>query len=431
MHKKIILPLTIFALVLFAGGLFVAKAQTASSGASPIVGWAWSSNIGWISFGSSTPGAGAGSYGVYVKPGGDFDGYAWSSNVGWISFSGADLSGCLGSATQAHISTSTGSVTGWVRAISGVGRTDGWDGCIELSGTNHPTSVSNGTGGISYNSTTQGLVGYAWDSGALGWLNFSPMVNIPGNPTTTPVTCTGNCGGGPSGPTLVCNSINFTVNSGNPVTAPATLNIYVNGSGSYVYTFTPGDGSGSISNATGQFSHTYPNANTASSITYSPTVTVSGTPTPSSSSCPLSSVTLPAASQNNTPAGPLSLSLNVSNSAPIFGQYLRIPTGTNFDLAWNVDLSYATSTCVGTITPPNTAIPGSWLNSVNGLSNTGTGQYKVVTNNGTSTTNITDTTDDVGTYIFSLKCNTKSDGSGTWTATTSTLRLTDSNIGEF
>ncbi len=70
-------------------------------------GFAWSSNIGWISFNSNdcnnngtvysnTPaGCPAGSpyvnYGVNIdNVTGNFSGYAWSSNVGWISFNRSD-----------------------------------------------------------------------------------------------------------------------------------------------------------------------------------------------------------------------------------------------------------------------------------------------------------------------------------------------------
>jgi len=43
-------------------------------------GWAWSENIGWISFNGVN-------YGVNIDPAsGDFSGYAWSENIGWIKF---------------------------------------------------------------------------------------------------------------------------------------------------------------------------------------------------------------------------------------------------------------------------------------------------------------------------------------------------------
>jgi len=67
--------------------------------------WAWSENFGWISFSCTTGGSDGGNiccsqnphpcsdYGVTVATSttdqyeaGEFDGYAWSGNIGWISF---------------------------------------------------------------------------------------------------------------------------------------------------------------------------------------------------------------------------------------------------------------------------------------------------------------------------------------------------------
>src|SRR4030065_362935 len=55
-----------------------------------IAGYAWSENIGWISFNCINQGTCATSnYGVTINSGGDFSGYAWSENVGWINFAPA------------------------------------------------------------------------------------------------------------------------------------------------------------------------------------------------------------------------------------------------------------------------------------------------------------------------------------------------------
>ncbi|KKQ32523.1 MAG: hypothetical protein US45_C0018G0002 [Candidatus Nomurabacteria bacterium GW2011_GWA1_37_20] len=65
-----------------------------------ISGWAWSSNIGWISF-NNTTGGGSINYGVNKNVDGTLVGYAWSSNIGWIQFGG--LSGFpSGGGTQAQ-----------------------------------------------------------------------------------------------------------------------------------------------------------------------------------------------------------------------------------------------------------------------------------------------------------------------------------------
>src|SRR3989344_6003814 len=56
----------------------------------PLTGYAWSSNIGWISFrGTAKNGF---PYGVVLEDDKDLTGYAWSSNIGWVKFGGN--SGC-------------------------------------------------------------------------------------------------------------------------------------------------------------------------------------------------------------------------------------------------------------------------------------------------------------------------------------------------
>jgi hypothetical protein len=66
-----------------------------------LTGWAWSESFGWISFNCKTggdsqaniccsqasPPSPCSDYGVTVATStGEFDGYAWSENIGWISF---------------------------------------------------------------------------------------------------------------------------------------------------------------------------------------------------------------------------------------------------------------------------------------------------------------------------------------------------------
>jgi hypothetical protein len=132
-----------------------------------VSGWAWSENIGWISFNStncqgsanclcpSLGGAGCPNpsypcsnsscadlktYGVIIDPStGDFSGHAWSENIGWISFNSADLAGCPSGTCKARLDTTptgsvcdgTGVICGWARALSYGG---GWDGWIRLRG---------------------------------------------------------------------------------------------------------------------------------------------------------------------------------------------------------------------------------------------------------------------------------------------------------
>src|SRR3989344_3554235 len=101
-------------LVLILGiGFFISKNEARAGAAHNLLGFAWSSNVGWISFNSencdadnsgTSDGAPAGcppsgatipNYGVNVdKTTGIASGYAWSSNVGWLSFNQSDLTGC-------------------------------------------------------------------------------------------------------------------------------------------------------------------------------------------------------------------------------------------------------------------------------------------------------------------------------------------------
>ena len=91
--------------MMFFFGISTVSAQNPSINATPdgaITGWGWSDTIGWISFNCITDGSNCATsaYGVTVTPGqelgsgnlnpairnADLSGYAWSPNIGWISF---------------------------------------------------------------------------------------------------------------------------------------------------------------------------------------------------------------------------------------------------------------------------------------------------------------------------------------------------------
>jgi hypothetical protein len=143
--------------------LFLASPLFASAGVSDdMSGYAWSSNIGWISFNcTDTNTCGIVDYGVDIASDGTLTGYAWSSNIGWIKFGG--LSGFpTGQGTQAINAKINGSnLQGWARAIAQDG--NGWDGWIALSGA-----------GPSYGVNLSGtnFTGYAWGSSVVGWISF-------------------------------------------------------------------------------------------------------------------------------------------------------------------------------------------------------------------------------------------------------------------
>lgn len=139
-----------------------------------MTGWAWSDNIGWISFSCVNDGTcgTTSNYGFSVAADGAISGYAWSDNVGWISANTADVSGCPSSPCAPVISVSNGTISGWLKALSNGG---GWDGWVSLSGSGYgPTLGTNGT-----------FSGYAWGSDVVGWVDFSYA-------TTTYAPCTPN-----------------------------------------------------------------------------------------------------------------------------------------------------------------------------------------------------------------------------------------------
>jgi hypothetical protein len=107
----------------------------------------------------------------------------------------------------------------------------GWDGWIELSGTNHATGDSTGNSGVTYVPSTGQFVGYGWGSDVVGWLQF----NTTGSSTPP--------GGGPS-PTGVCLGVNC---DGALLTPSVTLSI----GPSSVTTGTPATLTWSTANVTG------------------------------------------------------------------------------------------------------------------------------------------------------------------------------------
>ena len=177
-NNKILFAIfSIFALV--GAGFFsiflLAKTPVAKAGsAQNVTGWAWSSNIGWISMNSLNcdangdgksdgsppacppPGTVMANYGVNIGSSGAFSGYAWSGNVGWIQFNPTGPYPALPS-YSAKMDTTTGVISGWARALS----TDAaWDGWMKLDG----ASVNKSNGNFS---------GYVWGSDVIGWLSFS------------------------------------------------------------------------------------------------------------------------------------------------------------------------------------------------------------------------------------------------------------------
>ena len=138
--------------------IFPLKSIEAGSGEN-VWGFAWSDNVGWISF-NNTSGGGANNYGVNITDGGAvgaLSGYAWSTNAGWISFNGADLIGCPVSPCTATVDKATGQVFGWAKFLT----TNDW---IRLKDNGCNVSINRATGDFS---------GWAWGGETGGWISFN------------------------------------------------------------------------------------------------------------------------------------------------------------------------------------------------------------------------------------------------------------------
>lgn len=397
---------TIFSLLILVGiGTNVPRVQAAD-----LSGWAWSSNIGWVSFNSADTGAGGGVYKVSIATTtsgtdivGTLSGWAWSSNIGWIKFGGLSGFPTNGSAeTNASVNLTTGAVTGWIRACAGsadaacgaTSRTDGWDGWIELSGANHATSHADGTQGVSY---TQGtgvnanygyFRGHAWGGPVIGWLQFDP------NFSTTPGSTVGcsTCGGG--GTNSITASCTFS--SGSYVIPPGqtTLSIspVVSGysGGTAPYTFTP---------------HSF----NLSVGTYTPTVTVTDS-VGASRSISCNTITL---TQNVSTSIDLKIGKNLADATHTS---VRVRQGSPFTLKWNIALSPSDYSCTTAVTSTTAPSP-LWSQYWNDV---------VVTNGEWDADLDLQTTGIVpGTYNFTLDCT-----GATHETQAVTLRIATGNIEE-
>lgn len=135
-------------------------------------GWAWSSNIGWISFNSKNAGAEGGSeYSVKLDPTDKtLSGYAWSSNLGWIKFD-SSLSGPAGMGDNYGVRLEAdNALRGWARACSvfasncgGELKPDyqrgGWDGWVKMIDAKYDIDRSE-------------FKDFAWGGLNFGWVGF-------------------------------------------------------------------------------------------------------------------------------------------------------------------------------------------------------------------------------------------------------------------
>ena len=194
-QNKLLISITVLAIFAAAVSFFIFKfnknANIVLAGVGENVsGFAWNSNVGWISFntvdcdtnGNSAYDAGdtgpAGcpavgtpffDYGVnFDVATKNFSGYAWSSNIGWISFNRGDTgnppSNDPGGGVGPIARYVGGNVLGWAQILS-----MGNDGWIRF---NHGFADAV-TGDI----TTNKMHGFAWNGNAdgtgIGWISFS------------------------------------------------------------------------------------------------------------------------------------------------------------------------------------------------------------------------------------------------------------------
>jgi hypothetical protein len=172
----------------------------------PVSGWAWSQNIGWISFSgendhnAAVPGVQPSpiKYGSFInKDTFAFSGYAWS-NIGWITFN-RSLTGGPPSAPAypnhlAQYSPIAEEFFGWMRAISvcasfpcAPGNSEGWDGWIRLNRDIAPPPTLDEPGVdylVDYDKITEEFRGWAWGSKVVDWISF----NCDTDPGCDPLT---------------------------------------------------------------------------------------------------------------------------------------------------------------------------------------------------------------------------------------------------
>lgn len=182
--------------VLFLFGLLLLSPSGASAQISippqDLNGYAWSNNIGWISFNCEQGGAtgndicGTSNYKVRINTDGSVTGYAWSNNVGWIRFGGLSGFPAWAGATQENVRVVLNTnypnfrFTGFARACAGTLYGDcssmsnsttsgGWTGWIAMNGSSHSVLATADTGAMGGSS-------WAWGDLVVGWIDMFSRV---------------------------------------------------------------------------------------------------------------------------------------------------------------------------------------------------------------------------------------------------------------
>jgi hypothetical protein len=346
-------------------------------------GWAWSSNIGWISFNSTD--AGTGNNGVGTSPNpyvvtvdpstGAMDGYAWSSNIGWISFKPGDLSGCPNNAQPAV--ESTGAVTGGIRALAGAGRNDGWDGCIELSGTNHESPDPSNPQGPSLKGVFMDKSGHfsglAWGGPVVGWVSF--------NVGTKSVVCSGCTTDQAPTITASCSADKTSLPAGG---GAVVFTATVSGNGTSPYTFYwNGIAEGATTGNTNTQSFTYTSSGGG------PILTVRDSQGYSAPAVACPNITV---QQTVSPGNGISLYMGTKSGYALqnHSTTIKIHAGTNFGMAWTALPDPSTGyTCNPVPATPSAGATENW---------------NTWTLNGSTVDGLQTTGLDIGSYPFQIAC---------------------------
>ena len=220
--------------VFVAASLFAVTSSVSAGTEHNLSGFGWSGTIGWISFNSidcdtdgngimssteasahaGCPAAGSSvsNYGATLDLSGNISGYIWAETIGWISFDRAETGNPpnsdinSGTGSIAKVNFGSGAVNGWARALSPVSGSNFWDGWIHLSGTNHSSPDATGGGGVTYKASDTTLIGYAWGSDIVGWINFNVTYDV----VEYVVTVTKSGSGAISAPGLTCGVFTCT-----------------------------------------------------------------------------------------------------------------------------------------------------------------------------------------------------------------------------
>jgi len=171
--KILILGIGFLSLLIILSLIIVHQSISLASSTREFSGWAWSENIGWISFNSDSDGSPI-EYAVSIDiSNGKFSGYAWSENIGWISFNESDTGAppsndpcpdpsCIAKAIPSgQLGNSDVPIYGWARALAHDG---GWDGWIRFD---------HGKSDEVYIDKDGNLHGWAWGGEVIGWISFN------------------------------------------------------------------------------------------------------------------------------------------------------------------------------------------------------------------------------------------------------------------